>query len=193
VSAEAEAKRKARAGMTEESQKRWGYEAGKDWSEEELADIRARDTGYQGRELSKEEKLQDKIEDHKTVEDAVFTEMWPEWLTVGKPGRISEESIDEIYDALDVWDIHDSRMTKEKFRRNFSEPWFGQLHNRMRDSYVKKLASAVKSKEATAEQDLEQEQFRARQEAWEKDYRQYTTREERARHALGKRRDKEGS
>jgi len=121
VSAETERIRKARGGEP--------------YTLQELEDITKRTPSEPARELTKEEKIKDRIEDPKTAEKTLFTEIWPgrgrkdpEWLvkSEGEEGGLwgkdkNAEEIGKIYDYLDEWDLHYPGETKEKFISKFKE------------------------------------------------------------------------
>ena len=188
VSRETEAKRKAR-----------GEEP---YTLEEL-DKMTRRSYPKGRELSKEEKIKDRIEDPKTAEKTLFTEIWPgqgrtdpEWLvkSEGKEGGLwgkdkNAEEIGKIYDHLGEWDLHHPGETKEKFISKFTKSGANipGKHDpsgyapkqeagakgekelvSLRSEYVARLKTKLMIKEARSGQ----ESAKARQERFERQYRE---------------------
>ena len=151
-----------------------GAAARKPLSESEKRDMAYREK-TETRELSKEEKLQDRIKDPKTVREAVFTELWPETKTVkGKavakmdlePGETGSERAGRIYDAMDEWDLHASRMTKERFEKSMQDD------PGLRAQYVARLKTKLMIKEGRSGQESAGAAAKARQERFERDYRE---------------------
>ena len=161
-----------------------------EYTEEELEEIRSRDTTYQGGEMTQGEKVRYRVSDPETAEKVVFKELWPE--LEGRAGKIEEGQQDDIYDALDEWDLHPSYMTRDKFKKNFDDP--GRDHTKMRDRYENQLSLAVLKKEAKGTAyDSASERHARKQAEFEEGYRLSTTREQRLRDVRGRRRNEEGS
>jgi len=192
VSRETEAKRKAR-----------GEEP---YTLEEL-DKMTRRSYPKGRELSKEEKIKDRIEDPKTAEKTLFTELWPgqgrtdpEWLvkSEGKEGGLwgkdkNAEEIGKIYDHLGEWDLHHPGETKEKFISKFTKSGANipGKHDpsgyapkqeagakgekelvSLRAQYVARLTTKLMIKEGRSGYESRFAAAKARQERFERDYRE---------------------